>query len=106
MGSLKALATNLAAAGGTSSNPEIIVASLDGKTDAATWVKRAKAVISAAGPFSIHGGEYVVKAAAENGVHYSDTSDKFHLWPKKMKKNMFAKFFRSFFAMGEPLCCQ
>lgn len=81
--SLKALATNLAAAGGPSSQPEIIVASLDGKTDASTWVKRAKAVISAAGPFSIHGGEYVVKAAAENGVHYSDTSDEFY-WQRWM----------------------
>merc|ERR1719335_1676478 len=45
--SLKALAATLAAAGGSSSKPEIIVASLDGKEDAATWVTRAKAVISA-----------------------------------------------------------
>lgn len=80
---LQALAASLSAAGGPSSKPEIIVASLDGKTDAATWVKRAKAVISAAGPFSIHGGEYVVKAAAENGVHYSDTSDEFY-WQRWM----------------------
>lgn len=81
--SLKALAATLAAAGGPSSKPEIIVASLDGKEDAAKWVKRARTVISAAGPFSIHGGEYIVQAAAENGVHYSDTSDEFY-WQRRM----------------------
>ena len=32
-------------------------------------------MITAAGPFSIHGGEELLRAAAELGVHYADTSD-------------------------------
>lgn len=80
---LQALANDLAKQGGSSAKPEIIVASLDGKTDAKTWVSRAKAVISAAGPFSKHGGEFLVKACAEAGVHYSDTSDEFY-WQRRM----------------------
>jgi len=80
---LQAVAADLAKEGGNSSKPEIIVAALDGKTDPKTWVKRAKAVITAAGPFSIHGGELVVKACAETGVHYADTSDEFY-WQRWM----------------------
>eukprot|EP00933_Yihiella_yeosuensis_P004583 TRINITY_DN108953_c0_g1_i1.p1 TRINITY_DN108953_c0_g1~~TRINITY_DN108953_c0_g1_i1.p1 ORF type:complete len:422 (+),score=95.79 TRINITY_DN108953_c0_g1_i1:58-1323(+) len=80
---LKHLADELALEGGNSSKPEIIVASLDAKSDLKSWVSRAKAVITAAGPFSVHGGEYLVKACAETGVHYSDTSDEFY-WQRRM----------------------
>merc|ERR1719409_2573290 len=80
---LQAVAADLAKQGGNSSKPEIIVAALDGKSDPKTWVARAKAVITAAGPFSIHGGELIVKACAESGVHYSDTSDEFY-WQREM----------------------
>lgn len=79
---LQSVAADLAKAGGSSSKPEIIVASLNSTADF-TWVKRAKAVITAAGPFSVHGGEYLVKACAEAGVHYSDTSDEFY-WQRWM----------------------
>jgi short subunit dehydrogenase-like uncharacterized protein len=48
-----------------------------------SWVKRAKTVITAAGPFSVHGGEVLVKACAEAGVHYADTSDEFY-WQRWM----------------------
>jgi len=80
---LEAVAEDLAKEGGNSSKPEIIVAALDGKTDPKTWVTRAKAVITAAGPFSVHGGELIVRACAETGVHYSDTSDEFY-WQRWM----------------------
>lgn len=80
---LQAIFDNLVQEGGPSSQPEIIVAPLDGSVDPRSWVIRAKAVISAAGPFSINGGEMVVKACAENGVHYSDTSDEFY-WQRWM----------------------
>merc|ERR1712232_449279 len=80
---LLALAEQLVNEGGKSSKPEIIVAALDGKSDPKAWVTRAQAVITAAGPFSAHGGELVVKACAENGVHYSDTSDEFY-WQRWM----------------------
>merc|ERR1719191_354512 len=80
---LEAVASELAKEGGNSSKPEIIVAALDGKTDPKTWVTRAKAVITAAGPFSVHGGELIVRACAESGVHYSDTSDEFY-WQRRM----------------------
>jgi len=80
---LEALVANLATEGGPSSKPEIIVAKLDGTTDLKPIVTRAKAVVSAAGPFSIHGGELLVQACAENGVHYADTSDEFY-WQRWM----------------------
>jgi len=80
---LQAVADDLAKEGGNSSKPEIIVAALDGKSDPKTWVRRAKAVVTAAGPFSVHGGEEVVKACAETGVHYADTSDEFY-WQRRM----------------------
>jgi len=80
---LQVVAADLAKEGGSSSKPEIIVASLDGKSDPKVWVSRAKAVITAAGPFSVHGGELIVKACAESGVHYSDTSDEFY-WQREM----------------------
>ena len=51
--------------------------------DPSTWVSRAKAVATAAGPFSIHEGENLVKACAEAGVHYVDTSDEFY-WQRWM----------------------
>jgi len=75
---LKAL---VAALDGPSSEPEIIVSPLDDTI--ASWVTRAKAVVTAAGPYSIHGGEFLVKACAENGVHYTDTSDEFY-WQREM----------------------
>eukprot|EP00929_Paragymnodinium_shiwhaense_P034311 TRINITY_DN18693_c0_g2_i2.p1 TRINITY_DN18693_c0_g2~~TRINITY_DN18693_c0_g2_i2.p1 ORF type:complete len:333 (-),score=59.59 TRINITY_DN18693_c0_g2_i2:304-1302(-) len=80
---LEALATSLAGEGGNSSKPEIIVSDLDEKTDLSNWVSRAKAVVTAAGPFSRHGGEYLVKACAEAGTHYADTSDEFY-WQREM----------------------
>lgn len=80
---LQVVAADLAKEGGTSSEPEIIVAALDGKTDPKMWVKRARAVVTAAGPFSKHSGELLVKACAETGVHYSDTSDEFY-WQRWM----------------------
>jgi short subunit dehydrogenase-like uncharacterized protein len=46
-------------------------------------VTRAKAVITAAGPFSVHGGELIIRACAETGVHYADTSDEFY-WQRWM----------------------
>lgn len=77
------LVDELAKEGGYFAKPEVIVASLDGKVDPKTWVTRAKAVISAAGPFSAHGGELVVRACAESGVNYADTSDEFY-WQRRM----------------------
>ena len=77
---LHALAATLADTHGASSHPEIIVASLVGDLP---WVKRAKAVATAAGPFSIHDGENLVKACATYGVSYSDTSDEFY-WQRRM----------------------
>ena len=44
---------------------------------------RARAVATAAGPFSIHSGEVLVRACAEAGVHYVDTSDEFY-WQREM----------------------
>ena len=32
------------------------------------------------------------------------TTPQYHPWPKKSRKKFFAKFFRSFFAMGAPPC--
>jgi len=83
MARLQEVADTLGKEGGNSSNPAIIVAALDGKTDPKTWVTRARAVVSAAGPFSEHGGEFLVRACAEAGVHYSDTSDEFY-WQRWM----------------------
>lgn len=65
------------------SSPEVIVASLDNHSDPKTWLKDTTAVITAAGPFSIHGGEVLLRAAAELGVHYADTSDEFY-WQRWM----------------------
>jgi len=79
---LEAVVADLAKEGGQSPKPEIIVSALDDKADM-TWVARAKAVITGAGPFSVHGGEFLVKACAEAGVHYSDTSDEFY-WQRWM----------------------
>ena len=64
-----------------SGTPEIIVASLSG--DLASWVSRTRAVATAAGPFSIHDGENLIKACASLGVHYADTSDEFY-WQRRM----------------------
>jgi len=80
---LAALAAKLADAGGPSSKPETLIFSLDGTSDVKSFVQRAKAVATAAGPFSIHGGELLVKACAEAGVHYTDTSDEFY-WQREM----------------------
>ncbi|CAE7533111.1 unnamed protein product, partial [Symbiodinium sp. CCMP2456] len=68
---------------GDISEPSIVVASLDGKSDPKEWVQRTRAVITAAGPFSIHGGELLLKACAELGVNYADTSDEFY-WQRWM----------------------
>jgi len=67
---------------GPSSKPEMIISEL---TASATqqWVPRARAVATAAGPFSIHSGEVLVRACAEAGVHYVDTSDEFY-WQREM----------------------
>lgn len=65
------------------SKPEVIVASLDNSSDPKTWLKDTTAVITAAGPFSLHGGEVLLRAAAELGVHYADTSDEFY-WQRWM----------------------
>ena len=76
---LHALAETLAPL--PSGKPEIIVASLTG--DLSSWVGRAKAIATAAGPFSIHEGENLVKACAALGTSYSDTSDEFY-WQRRM----------------------
>ncbi|CAE7945077.1 unnamed protein product [Symbiodinium sp. KB8] len=68
---------------GDISEPSIVVASLDGKSDPKEWVQRTRAVITAAGPFSIHGGQLLLQACAELGVHYADTSDEFY-WQRWM----------------------
>jgi len=83
MTKLQYLASKLAKEGGPSSKPELIAASLDGKVDPGTWVRRARAVITSAGPFSVHNGELIAKACAKHGVHYSDTSDEFY-WQRWM----------------------
>ena len=72
---LQELAAELSHAGGASSQPEIIVSPLGGTLP---WVKRTRAVATAAGPFSVHEGESLVEACAANGVHYADTSDEFY----------------------------
>ena len=46
------MAADLKAAGGASSSPETLIATLDGKTNLADFVKRTKVVATAAGPFS------------------------------------------------------
>ena len=74
---LHALEASLAA---LPSKPEVIVSPLDGDL---SWVARTKAIATAAGPFSIHDGEYLVKACAKHGVHYTDTSDEFY-WQRRM----------------------
>lgn len=75
---LQALAAELASL--PSGRPEIIVASLSGDM---TWVGRARAVATAAGPFSIHQGEDLLRACARLGTHYADTSDEFY-WQRRM----------------------
>eukprot|EP00438_Fugacium_kawagutii_P003066 Skav220250 [mRNA] locus=scaffold1696:13726:21683:+ [translate_table: standard] len=66
----------LAALTHVTSKPEVVVAALDNQSDPKTWLKDTRAVITAAGPFSLHGGrEVLLRAAAELGVHYADTSD-------------------------------
>lgn len=80
---LEAVAAALASEGGPSRTPEIIVAALGNESDPRAWVGRARAVITAAGPFSKNGGESLVQACAELGVHYSDTSDEFY-WQREM----------------------
>jgi len=80
---LEAVLDDLTKEAGLASKPEIIVAPLNYSVDPKTWVTRAKAVITAAGPFSIHGGEVLMKACAEAGVHYADTSDEFY-WQRRM----------------------
>ena len=80
---LTALAAELAAAGGPSAHPTVITATLDGKTNLTAFVSRAKAVITAAGPFSVHDGDALLSACARNGVHYADISDEFY-WQRRM----------------------
>lgn len=75
---LKALAATLL---GPSSNPEIIVASLDGNIT--SWVERAVTIATAAGPFSVHSGEKLIEACAASGTMYADTSDEFY-WQRRM----------------------
>jgi len=77
------LAANLAAGGGPSSKPEQMIFPLDGSTDVRQYVRRTRAVATAAGPFSVHGGEVLLSACAELGVHYTDTSDEFY-WQRWM----------------------
>ena len=79
---LKALATELATAGGLSAHPELIVGSLGDRTNM-SWVARARVVATAAGPFSTHGGEFLMRECIANGVHYVDTSDEFY-WQREM----------------------
>lgn len=76
---LAALVAELSATG--VSPPSTIVASLDAAAD--VWVRRTRAVITAAGPYSIHNGERVVEACARLGVHYADVSDEFY-WQREM----------------------
>lgn len=80
---LQSLADELAQAGGPSSKPEVITARLDGSTDLNAFVLKARAIATAAGPFSIHDGAALVKACAVNGVNYADVSDEF-FWQRKM----------------------
>ena len=47
------------------------------------FVKRTRAIATAAGPFSIHNGAVLVRACAEHGVHYADVSDEFY-WQREM----------------------
>ena len=65
------------------SKPEVILARLDGSTNLTSLVLRARAVATAAGPFSVHDGAALVQACAENGVHYADVSDEF-FWQREM----------------------
>ena len=67
---------------GPSSSPEIIVSEL-GDTADLSWVARAKAVATAAGPFSVNEGESLLEACAAAGTHYADTSDEFY-WQRQM----------------------
>lgn len=80
---LDALKASLAAGGGPSSHPAVILATLDGKTDLRGVVNRTKAIVTAAGPFSIHNGDKLVEACAEYGTHYADISDEF-FWQRRM----------------------
>lgn len=77
---LRALVSQL---GDVKSMPEVVVGALDNSSDPKTWLVDTKAVITAAGPFSLHGGEVLLKAAVELGVHYADTSDEFY-WQRWM----------------------
>ena len=77
---LAALAQRLKAAGGASSEPEVLVAPLTGNM---SWVARTRAVATAAGPFSIHEGENLLRECVEQGVDYADTSDEFY-WQRRM----------------------
>lgn len=53
---LKKLAAELKAMAGASSEPEMIVSPLGAGANL-SWVKRARSVATAAGPFSVHEGE-------------------------------------------------
>jgi len=46
-------------------------------------VRRTRAVVTTAGPFSVHSGNLLVKACSRLGVHYVDTSDEFY-WQRRM----------------------
>jgi len=80
---LDALSAELLATKGPSSKPASILATLDGKTNMTEFVKRTRAIATAAGPFSIHNGAVLVRACAEHGVHYADVSDEFY-WQREM----------------------
>mmetsp|Transcript_45062 Transcript_45062/g.107074 ORF Transcript_45062/g.107074 Transcript_45062/m.107074 type:complete len:419 (-) Transcript_45062:38-1294(-) len=81
---LDALVADLEQSGFNASIPEVIVAELGWQTSLdRSWVSRAKAVITTAGPYSLNDGEALVKACAQAGVHYADTSDEFY-WQRDM----------------------
>jgi short subunit dehydrogenase-like uncharacterized protein len=54
-------------------SPEVVSVSLDDPAGLRSLVEPCAAVIACAGPFSIH-GEPVLRAAAETGTHYLDTT--------------------------------
>ena len=82
---LNLLAEELKSAGGPSSQPIVVVADTMGPNTSALLdlVRRAAVVATAAGPFSIHGGETLVHACATAGVSYVDISDEFY-WQREM----------------------
>jgi short subunit dehydrogenase-like uncharacterized protein len=67
----------------SSETVEIVHCPLDDREAVKAMVRRARVVITTAGPFSAYKGEVLLGACAEEGVHYSDLSGE-GFWQREM----------------------